>query len=324
MLMMRWLPKLSLLIWKVRRFNLKKRYFASALIVAIIINITFLGLIGYAWYHASHQAAAKSQPQKIISPAPMATNIVSSVGQPMIEAPSDAVVNKTFHGQVHIEKTFVGPGHLNGLVLALKKAPTEKFIAYYDPTQKLLYLGQVVNAKGQNTTLKAVQTYLSDPEKPIIIKAFSQIPAVITGAKQPKHTITIVIDPNSSYFRTLYQNFLLDTQQAGLQIRWILVNYLKPMGPNLAGWILSGNQPGQRLIQVASAPSSQWTNFMMPALSQKVINTLRDHWNLMQAYHLVPGPVTLFNTNNRHYVIKGLVGPESFDQILPQIILHSN
>jgi hypothetical protein len=50
-----------------------------------------------------------------------------------------------------------------------------------------------------------------------------------------------------------------------------------------------------------------------------VVNQLRKHWDMMQAYHLVPGPVTLFQTKDRAYVIKGLVGPESFDQLLPEL-----
>jgi hypothetical protein len=299
-----------------------KRTNVTALTAAILVNLVFFVVIGCAWYHSKHHLIKHKT--KAPTPPSVATSIVSPKGKSLALGAMDTVVSNTFHGLVHIQKTFVGPGNLDGLVLALKDSPAEKFIAYFDPNQKLLYLGQVINARGQNTTLKATQTYLSDPQKPKIIAAFAGLPAVITGSAQPKHVITILIDPNSPYFRTLYQNFLLDMQQQGLQIRWILVNYLKPMGPNLAAWILLANNPSKRLMLVASVPLSHWMRLKVPALNQKIVNTLRQHWDLMQSHHLVPGPVTLFKTSDHAYVIKGLVGPESFDQILPDINLNSD
>jgi hypothetical protein len=290
----------------------------KALIGAILLNALLFGWIICVWFFSSHfSAEQKNQPEAMSA---LSGFLVSSSALDSKVSKMDAIVSQAFHHEAVIQKTFVAPGHLDGLVLALKDSPNEQFIAYYDPAHELLYLGQVIDATGKNTTLAATQTYLSNPEKPMIIDAFNAMPAVVTGAKQPSHTITILVDPNSPWFRALYQNFYLDQRAYGLQVRWILVDYLKPMGPNLAGWILSSKDPAQRLQQVAHAPLEHWTNLTVPPLSLAVVHALRTHWNAMQSYHLVPGPITLFKTKDQDYVIEGLVDPESFEQLLPDIL----
>jgi hypothetical protein len=300
-----------------------KRYNMKALIAALGINALFFLAISCAWFFTNH-AHSNQQEKPINTPAntpALNASLVSNSSTDLNDTAMDAIVSHAFGNRVVIQKKFIAPGHLNGLVLALKDTPTEQFVAYFDPLQKLLYLGQVIDANGKNTTLEATQNYLIDANKSSILKAFQAIPAVVMGAKQAKHTITIVIDPNSVFFRTLYQNFYMDQDLYDLQIRWILVNYLKPMGPNLAGWILSAKDPAKRLAIIADAPLSQWSDLKVPSLSSSIIDTLRDHWNLMQSYHLVPGPVTLFKTKDHDYVIQGLVDTESFEQLLPDILV---
>lgn len=294
-----------------------KKLSATALLAAITLNVFFFILIGWAWFHASHKMAVPAKED--VKSRSLSTSLINQHNDKPLLSSIDAVVEQSFHNQVTIQRTFVGPGNLDGLVLALKDSPTEQFIAYFDPHYKLLYLGQVLNAKGQNTTIQATETFLTDPQKPKILQAMLQQSAVITGSKEAKHTITVVIDPNSPYFKPLYNNFYMDVLQDGLRVRWVLVNYLKPMGPNLAGWILSAPNPAKRLNEVASQSTSELSGLQVPKLSQAVINTLRNHWNVMQSYHLVPGPVTVFQTKGHIYILKGLVGPESFEQTLPDI-----
>ena len=40
----------------------------------------------------------------------------------------------------------------------------------------------------------------------------------------------------------------------------------------------------------------------------------------MQSNHLVPGPATIFQAKTHSYVLRGMVDPESFDQLLPDIL----
>ena len=291
----------------------------KALIIALSIHIVLMIWIGYAWCHSAHpQLQGLPQSAQISS---LTTSVISTQPLDIKKITIDTMVSNAFQNQVIIQKTFVAPGNLDGLVLALKDSPSEQFIAYVDPNQKLLYLGQVIDATGKNTTLHATQIYLSDPQKPLILAAFKKVAAIVTGSKKAKHTMTIITDPNSPLFRTLYQNFFSDQDQYDLQIRWILVDYLKPMGPNLAGWILSAKDPAKRLVEVANKPLDHWTFLKVPALEEPVIDALREHWNLMQNYHLVPGPVSIFQTKDHDYVIQGLVDPESFEQLLPEILM---
>lgn len=293
-----------------------KRYYVGALTAAIILNVLFFAVIGWAWYKSVHHRTVKTK-----APANVTTHIVSENPQQAYTLSAQQLVQKTFAGQAVLHKTFAGPGNLQGLVLSLKNQPTQTFIAYFDPAQKLLYLGSVINKQGKNTTIAATQKYLTDPAKPIILNKVSQLPAIITGDKSPAHTITVMVDPNAPLFAKIYHYFLVDEVQNHLKVRWILVNYLKPMGPNLAGYILMSQNPAKTLATIAAQSPQYWQNLKVHKLPQNVLLQLRHNWNVMQNYHLVPGPVTIFKTLQHVYVLKGFVDPESFDQILPQIVL---
>jgi hypothetical protein len=129
-----------------------------------------------------------------------------------------------------------------------------------------------------------------------------------------------MIDPNAPLFSVLYKNFLVDERDSALQLRWVLVNYLKPMGPNLAGWILQAKDPARCLALVADKSPDAWANQVVPALNQVTVMQLRHNWNFMQSYHLIPGPVVAFRTTSQVYVMHGFVDPESFDNLLPSIM----
>ena len=51
----------------------------------------------------------------------------------------------------------------------------------------------------------------------------------------------IIIDPNSNLFPGQWNDLAYDISQGVFSIKWVLVNYLKPTGPNVASDILQAN-----------------------------------------------------------------------------------
>ena len=290
------------------------KLYPFALIAALVLNLLFFCVIAWSFYNYHQHGKQTATLDPITSMhaqvlTPPAFNINSA---------SYAVAH-TFAGKAQIVRTFQAPGKLQGLVLSLKHAPHQQFIAYFQPESKLLLLGQVINHQGINTTIAASQKYLEAPQSTAIEKQLRALPAVLTGAKDPKHRITVVVDPNAPLFRNLYENYAEDAQD-GLQVRWVLVNYLKPMGPNLAAWVLQSAQPAKRLAMLVAKPLAHWKTLQVPPLSTAIKQQLRNSWNVMQENHLVPGPITAFKTPRHIYILHGLVDPESFEFLLPTIM----
>jgi hypothetical protein len=291
------------------------KLYPFALAAALVLNLLFFGVIAWSFYNYRVHQKHLAQPQ------PVTSVHVQVLTSPTLNTNSASyAVAHTFAGKAQILRTFKAPGKLQGLVLTLKQAPHQQFIAYFEPGSKLLLLGQVINHHGINTTIAASQKYLEAPQSVAIEKQLRALPAVLTGVTKPTHRITVIVDPNAPLFRNLYDNYAEDAQD-GLQVRWVLVNYLKPMGPNLAAWVLQSPQPSKRLALIASKPLAHWQTLQIPPLSQAIKQQLRNNWNLMQENHLVPGPITAFKTSKHVYILHGLVDPESFESLLPSITI---
>ena len=96
------------------------------------------------------------------------------------------------------------------------------------------------------------------------------MPGVIIAGPHPQHHITVIVDPNAPIFSG-FPKSLYRYQAKSLTGEILARQYLKPMGPNLAGWAI-GKDPIARLQQLAQFPPSHWVHLQVPPLSDKVIH----------------------------------------------------
>ena len=267
---------------------------------ALLLNLLVLGSVCLYDYHVK-QLSSKS----------IAANIVR---QQQPAASIKRTVATAFKGKVLVDKIFQGQDGLVGLVLSRKADPLKRFIAYEDLSSNTFLLGQIVNHNGVNLTLADSVKYIQNKEKITIYRDLLHWPSIITGSKTPLYTIYIVVDPNSSMFAEQYNNLLLDERDSRLAVHWILVNYLRPMGPNLAGWVLSSRHPQGRLAQIAAAPV-KFTDKKDAKLSHDVTQRLRKNWLFVAKNQLAPGPSSVFKVKDHVYVVQGLLDTESLDAL---------
>lgn len=81
----------------------------------------------------------------------------------------------------------------------------------------------------------------------MIYEKVKNLHGILQGSPHAKHLITIIIDPNSAVFPIQHNNLTYDVEHENVAINWVLVNYLKPDGPNTAAAILQAKDPQQAL-----------------------------------------------------------------------------
>lgn len=165
---------------------------------------------------------------------------------------AQALVSKISGGDAQIVTEFKAIAGLNGLVLSSKKATGQKIVAFTDANYQYIFVGNVVDAQGQNYTQAYTQQYISAPEaKDVMAKISGATQWVTEGDDKAPHKLYVMFDPNCVYCHLLYQQTrsFIDSKQ--VQIRWIPVAFLHPSSAGKAAMILSGNTNADRVNLLA-------------------------------------------------------------------------
>ena len=159
--------------------------------------------------------------------------------------------------------------------------------------------------------------YITNPSAK---KIYSEVQK-LTGFEQGKPSapqITIIMDPNSNLFPEQWDQVAYDAAQGDFSVHWLLVNYLKPTGPNVAGYIMQAKNRIAALGYNATHynASTQTGGYVKSVkISKKTKQILADNWDFIQKHNLYKMPVTIFKHNKRYYVLQGVVSNEALEGI---------
>ncbi|MFN3234147.1 MAG: thiol:disulfide interchange protein DsbG [Gammaproteobacteria bacterium] len=147
--------------------------------------------------------------------------------------------------QLSIVKEFPGPDNLQGFVLKPKVGTP--IIMFADKEGKYAIFGNVFNPNGNSITSQAHDKYV----QPLIAKTiFNNLPKTtqfLQGNNDAKYKMVVVADPNCIACHMLYDAMQTHIQKGELQVKWVLVDYVKPSSPGKAAAILTAKDPAKAM-----------------------------------------------------------------------------
>lgn len=292
---------------------LKKYLWPFAL--AILLNAIVLGIIFHSQI-AAHFADDQPTPAIKVNLNQLVKNLNKAHAQSNLT--SAAWINKHYGKAVTIKQHFTAGKNLQGYVVSLKANPASHSIIYSVNNGDYFFIGTVIDKHGKNVSQANAQRYINSPLNKTIFQQAQHLSDIMQGKKNVPQ-VTIIIDPNSNLFPEQWSELAYDISQGAFAVKWVLVNYLKPMGPNVANDILQAKNPLAAMAYNAEHynKQSQTGGYVknLP-LTQSIKKQLMANWSFVQKYDLYKLPVSILSSNKHFYVIQGAVMDETLETIV--------
>lgn len=306
---------LALLLWQSLLFGPNKmKQYIGPFIFALVINVLIIVAILHVHLQQHNHPSKKSSIVTI-----NLNQLVHSLNQThsALNTSPTTWLKKHYGKAVSIAHSFKAGKHLTGYVVSLKSNPKEHSIIYSVNQGEYFFIGTVIDKHGRNLSLFNTHHYISKALNKSIFNEAKSLPGIIQGKKSAPQAI-IIIDPNSNLFPQQWNELAYDTAHDLFSVKWVLVNYLKPMGPNIAGNILQAKHKISAMNYNALHynKNTQTGGYVKSiALSKQIKETLTNNWNFVQKYNLYQLPVTILKSNQNYYVIQGAVMDETLETL---------
>jgi hypothetical protein len=280
---------------------------------AVLVNIiVLLGLL-YANFY---------KPKSVMLPSPSNPLVINKIlannpNEQNTAASDRAWLLKHYGDAININKSFSAGKNLAGYIVNLKSNPDVNSIIYSVNNGEYYFMGSVIDNRGANISATNAARYISSAEEQAIYDDAQKLPGIVEGNPSAPQAI-VVIDPNSNVFPILWRTFLTDTKENVFSIRWVLLNYIKPMGPNIAANILQAKDKLAALAYNAEHYNATTQTGGYPAataISPEVLDRLRANWSFVQRHNLYQLPVTIAKGGDKYYVFQGTIMDETLEAI---------
>lgn len=169
-------------------------------------------------------------------------------------AAQKALIEKITEGQIKITKSFKVTEDIQGFVV---KTPSEKeMILYVNQKADLLLMGTIINKEGTNLTEQYSQQYIyADVAK----KAHEDVVKTLwfqEGQDSAPHKAYLVVDPMCGYCKKQYALLQPLIAKGQLQVRWVMVGYLRPESAGIAANILMAKETDEKIQRLAKHEQS--------------------------------------------------------------------
>ena len=149
-------------------------------------------------------------------------------------------VHVAVEGGFRIVRSFKAVSGLTGWVA---ESPSGQYSVFFSTADgQSLIAGALVSSSGENLAARYYSLYVPHPDFAKIWNKLKTAAVVVDGAKTPKSTIYVVMDPNCIYCHMLWIA-LKPYEAEGLQVRWLPVGFLHADSPGKAAAILKGGAP---------------------------------------------------------------------------------
>ncbi len=156
------------------------------------------------------------------------------------------LVSAVTKGQLEISKEFTVSGGLRGLVVEPKQGG-RGMVVFTNKKAKYLFIGNLINAKGENLTQTYTKKYVDAAVAKKAFKSLSGTTWFAEGSDTAPHKLYAVIDPNCIFCHMLYKEFAPLIKAGKLQVRWVAAGFLKPGSKGKAAKILSGKTDADKI-----------------------------------------------------------------------------
>ena len=283
--------------------------FIVSLVFHVLIICTFI-CVSYFCFMSPHvQSRLSVAPHITLSP--QSSEIKST--KPVTDLDW---LSKRYKKQIVFDKKFKASDDLTGYVVHLVSQPDKQSIIYTDQKHRYVIMGSLIDRDHGNVTLNDSERYLQRKNDERVGSTLEKCQGIVQGRKKSP-LVTIVIDPNSHWFPIMYKNLLTDVDEGMFSIKWVLINYLKPDGPNVANDIMRSSTP---LVALAINANRYNALFQTGGYVKDLAETqytkriLRQRWDIIQAHSLYELPISVFRAKGRVHVITGLITDEMLEQ----------
>ena len=158
-----------------------------------------------------------------------------------------ALINKITKGQVTVTESFkTSSDSLVGYVIKPKQGGGGN-VVFTNKEGTLLFVGNLINAKGQNLTQQYTQKYVQAKVAGNAFKEVASLDWFAQGSAKAPGKVYIIIDPNCSYCHKMYQEIEPLVKANKVQVRWIPVGFLRPDSAGMSAKILSGKTDKEKV-----------------------------------------------------------------------------
>ena len=313
------MSSLALRLWRLLLFGPSKmKQYIGPFIFALVINILIIIAILHIHLHLHlhHHNNPRKQPSIVTINLQQLMHSLNQAHSASNTSPTTWLKNH-YGKAVSIVHSFKAGKHLKGYVVSLKSNPKERSIIYSVNQGEYFFIGTVIDKDGKNLSLFNTHHYISKPLNKNIFNEAKNLPGIIQGKESTPQAI-IIIDPNSNLFPQQWNELAYDITHNLFSVKWVLVNYLKPMGANIAGNILQAkNRISAMNYNAAHYNKNTQTGGYVKnvVLSKQTKETLINNWDFVQKYNLYQLPVTILKSNKNYYVIQGAVMDETLETL---------
>lgn len=184
-------------------------------------------MAGIGLANAAHAATSKTENQSAVS-----------------LAAAKVLVNGVTHGNLHVVRTFSGPG--KGITGVVAEAGNGHKMLAWMVDDTLLAPGPLLNAAGQNLSMQVAQQQHLIP-KPIasgkLAKAALEAPGFTIGKSGP--LMTAFLDPNCIFCHLLWNQIQPEIAAGKVRLKVVPVGFLKPSSFPKAVTVMMNKDPAK-------------------------------------------------------------------------------
>lgn len=177
-----------------------------------------------------------------------------------------------------VEKRFPASPALPGWNGWLVSASSEHAIFFSTPDGKHLIAGDILDENGVNLTKQAMDDHTPKLDSTALWSALEAAPVVIEGAKgkAARTVVYAIADPNCPFCHLAWKALRPHLQaDPGLQVRWIMVGFLRPDSATKSAYVLEAKDPEQALGRMMlSAQTAPKVDRISPATQAKLAQGL--------------------------------------------------
>lgn len=219
-------------------------------------------------------------------------------------------------GKLIIQKHFLVNKSILGFVLADKATPEQPLgILYTDRSGTyLINPATTINADKQTLYAYGFAHYIESSAAKAALKNIQATHYVTQGKDNAPHKIWIVVDPNCIFCHKTFEAMQPLVQAGDVQIRWVILGFLKPSSADKAKAILGAQDPLKALEEnEAKFDSKQEEGGIQPlkTISSKVTALFEDNMKFAQQLTTLATPTFIFKSNDIARMKQGYPGSES-------------
>lgn len=282
------------------------------IIAAILINLILIIPIIYKHNHSPKPHS--TMPRKIM----LALSDTKTMHNKTMHDFSRNWIHHRYGKSIQISREFSAGKNIKGFVVSLKSNPKSRAIIYSLNNGDYFLTGNIIDKHGQNISVQDAQKYINGKENREIYHEAKKLKGIYQGSKNAPE-VTIIIDPNSNLFPQQWKQTAYDVSKNIFSVKWALINYIKPMGPNTAAQMLQSKNKDMALRHnamhyIAETQTGGYSS--LEKITQKSRKILKDNWNFVEKYNLYKLPITILKSRGKYYVIHGITIDETLEALM--------